>query len=81
MYWTTAILAHRNAVCCGTNLGRVFTSGCRRNVNGFRQVEYKRIDLQSYEARNGAPLALAFRRCIAVWNLRDLIQCYERKQI
>ena len=32
------------------------------------QVEYKPVDLQSYEARNGASLeqtTLAFRRCIA----------------
>ena len=29
-----ASAAYRNAICCGANLGAIFTSGCPRNENG-----------------------------------------------
>ena len=51
------------------------------------QVEYKRVDLQSYEARNCASLAQSFKYNFIFPSMyrrlksTQLIQCYERKQI
>ena len=51
------------------------------------QVEYKRVDLQSYEARNGASLAQSFKYKFNFPSMyrrlksTRLIQCYERNQI
>ena len=51
------------------------------------QVEYKRVDLQSYEARNGASFAQSFKYNFSFPSMyrrlksTRLIQCYERQQI
>ena len=53
------------------------------------QVEYKRVDLQSYEARNGASLAQSFKYKFSFPSTVDVSpveidaksQCYNRKQI
>ena len=51
------------------------------------EVEYKPVDLQSCEARNGASLVQSFKYNFSFPSLyrrlksMRLIQCYERKQI
>ena len=51
------------------------------------QVEHKRVDLQSYEARNGASLAQSFKYNFSFPSMyrrlksTRLIPCYEREQI
>ena len=51
------------------------------------QVKYKPVDLQSYEARNGASLAQSFKYNFSFPSMyrrlksARLMQCYERKQI
>ena len=53
-------------------------------LSGAR-VKYKPVDLQSYEARNGASLAQSFKYNFSVPSMyrrlksTRLIQCYERK--
>ena len=41
-----ASLAFRHAVCCGTNLGRVFTLVAEETKMADAQVEHKCVDLQ-----------------------------------
>ena len=47
------------------------------------QVEYKRVDLRSYEARNGASFAQSFKYKFSFPSIEinAKSQCYERKQI
>ena len=43
------------------------------------QVEYKRVDLQSYEARNGAFLAQSFKYNFGIWDSQQINLCCSQR--
>ena len=53
--------AYGNAICSGSNLSANIYFIALETKIADAQVEYKRVDLQSYETRNGASFAQSFK--------------------